>query len=106
MERLSRPLPVWYLTGTADPADPLPRRPDRPAANSLRPAAHLPAGAGDGRPVARLNGCPLEPQVVSEDAVVRVERYGPVTTARRCSSPRVTGNGHHWPGTVEPLRAR
>jgi polyhydroxybutyrate depolymerase len=52
---------------------------------------------------ARLDGCPSEPQVVSDADGIRVVRYGPGREGAELLFTVVEGNGHHWPDTKEPL---
>ena len=100
---LARPLPVYYLTGTADPLIPY-----HGGATAL-PALQF--GAGYKYPPvqdsvdtwARLDGCPARPQIVSDANGVRVERYGPGRAGSEVLFTTIEGNGHHWPDTVEPL---
>ena len=100
IDALARPLPVYYLTGTADPLIPY-------HGGSVK----LPWGNTRSTPPvqesvdtwAKLDGCPAEPQVLSDEHGVRALRYGPGTTQSEVIFTTITGNGHHWPGTVEPL---
>ena len=52
---------------------------------------------------AKLDGCAPEPQVISDQDGVRVLRYGPGQAGAEVLFTTIEGNGHHWPGTVEPL---
>jgi len=103
VDSLARPLPVYYLTGTADPLIPY-----HGGATAL---ATLPFGAGYKYPPVQdsvdkwvlLDGCPTQPQVVSDANGVRVLRYGPGRGQSEVLFTTIEGNGHHWPDTVEPL---
>jgi polyhydroxybutyrate depolymerase len=100
IDALARPVPVYYLAGTADPLIPyhggtvtLPwgnTRTTPPVQDSVDAWA-------------RLDGCPPEPQVVGDENGVRVVRYGPGKDGAEVLFTTIDGNGHHWPGTVEPL---
>ena len=103
VDSLARPLPVYYLTGTADPLIPY--------HGGKSKIATLSFGAGtEYAPVQKsvdawvaLDGCPTEPQVVSDADGVRVLRYGPGRDDSEVLFTTIEGNGHHWPDTVEPL---
>jgi polyhydroxybutyrate depolymerase len=99
-DALARALPVYYLTGTADPLIPY-----HGGANAM------PFGKANKYPQvqdsvdkwAALDGCPPQPQIVSDEKGVRVERYGPGRDGSEVLFTTIEGNGHHWPDTVEPL---
>jgi polyhydroxybutyrate depolymerase len=101
-DQLARPLPVYYLVGTADPLVPF-----------AGGTTTLPWGNTQTTPAvqesadlwARLDGCPATPQTISDKDGVRVLRYGPGHADSEVLFTIVTGNGHHWPKTVEPLPA-
>jgi polyhydroxybutyrate depolymerase len=93
---LARPLPVYYLTGGADPIIPY-----QGGASEL---------GGSYPPVqdsvdfwVRLDGCPPQPQVLRDQDGVRVLRYGPGAKGSEIIFTTIKGNGHHWPGSREPL---
>ena len=100
IDSLARPLPVYYLTGTADPLIPY-----------HGGTVTLPWGNSRTVPPvqesvdiwAQLDGCPPRPQVLSDKDGVRVLRYGPGRKDSEILFTTIEGNGHHWPGTVEPL---
>jgi polyhydroxybutyrate depolymerase len=97
---LTRPLPVYYLAGLADPLVPF------QGGDSTLPwgvTRTLPPVRDSLDTWVKLDGCPAKPQVVSDENGVRVERYGPGTDGVEIIFTTVAGNGHHWPGTVEPL---
>ena len=52
---------------------------------------------------AKLDGCPPTPQTLSETGEVRVQRYGPGRDGSEVIYTVITGNGHHWPVSQEPL---
>jgi polyhydroxybutyrate depolymerase len=99
-DTLARPLPVYYLTGTADPLIPY-------NGGSVK----LPWGKSRTTPPvqesvdtwAKLDGCPPGPQIISDNNGVRVLRYGPGRDNSEILFTTIEGNGHHWPDTVEPL---
>jgi len=99
-DTLARPLPVYYLTGTADPLIPY-----RGGTVTLPwgKARTLPPVQESADTWAKLDGCPPEPQTVSDENGVRVQHYGPGKDGAEVFFTTVEGNGHHWPGTVEPL---
>jgi polyhydroxybutyrate depolymerase len=100
VESLARPMPVYYLAGAADPLIPY-----------HGGTAHLPWGNIRSTPPvqesaeawAALNGCPPQPQVVSDSDGVRVLHYGPGRDDSEVLFTTIEGNGHHWPDTIEPL---
>ncbi len=102
VDQLARPLPVYYLTGTADPLIPY-----------HGGSVTLPWGNTRSMPPvqdsvdawARLDGCPAQGQVESDSNGVQVVRYGPGNGGAEILFTTVAGNGHHWPGTIEPLPA-
>jgi len=100
IDSLVRPLPVYYLTGTADPLIPY-------NGGSVK----MPWGNSRTTPPvqetvdhwAKLDVCPPEPQTVSITDNVRVLRYGPGRDNSEILFTTIDGNGHHWPDTKEPL---
>jgi polyhydroxybutyrate depolymerase len=97
---LTRPLPVYYLTGTADPLIPYHGGTIRMPWGNLRT---LPPVQDSVNAWAKLDGCPPEPQVLSDANGVRVLRYGPGHDNAEVIFTTIDGNGHHWPGSHEPL---
>jgi polyhydroxybutyrate depolymerase len=100
LDSLARPLPVYYLAGTADPLIPYHGGTvTMPWGNTRTfPPVQQSVDAW-----AALDGCPPQPQVVSDDKGVRVVRYGPGRDNSEIFFTTIEGNGHHWPDTVEPL---
>jgi polyhydroxybutyrate depolymerase len=100
-ERLARPLPVYYLVGTADPLIPF-----------HGGAVTLPWGTTAMFPPiqesvdawVKLDGCPVLPAIHNEGPV-RTFSYGPGRDDVEILFTTIEGNGHHWPGSVEPLPA-
>ena len=97
---LARPLPVYYLVGTADPLIPYHGGTVTLPWGNTRTT---PAVQESADKWARLDGCAPEPHVLSEAKGVRVVRYGPGREGAEVIYTTVEGNGHHWPDTVEPL---
>ncbi len=100
-DSLPRAVPVYYLVGTADPLVPflggestLPwghtKRTTPPIQQTVDTWVHL-------------DGCPTVPQLVRDEGGVRVERYAPGRDGVEILFTVVAGNGHHWPGSREPL---
>ncbi len=100
IEALARPLPLYYLTGTADPLIPY-----HGGTSSLPwgQTRTLPPVQESVDTWAKLDGCAAEPATVSDEDGVRVLHYGPGSDAAEIYFTTIEGNGHHWPGTVEPL---
>ncbi len=100
MDQLARPLPVYYLVGTADPLIPF-----------NGGTVTLPWGVTRTWPPVqasvdqwvRLDGCQVKPEERSERGGVRVLRYRPGHDEAEVIFTVVEGNGHHWPTSVEPL---
>jgi len=103
VDSLARPLPVYYLTGTADPLIPYQGGKTKLPELPFGPAHEFPPVQDSVDKWARLDGCPPEPQVVSDANGVRVLHYGPGRDQSEILFTTIEGNGHHWPDTVEPL---
>jgi polyhydroxybutyrate depolymerase len=101
-DRIARPLPVYYLTGTADPLIPYKGGTTTTPWGGRRT---LPPVQESVDLWAKLDGCPAQPQIVSDKDGVRVLRYGPGQAASEIIFTTIEGNGHHWPGSIEPLPA-
>jgi polyhydroxybutyrate depolymerase len=97
---LARPVPVYYLTGTADPLIPYH---GGPVTLPWGPEHAMPPVQESVDTWAKLDGCPPQPKVVSDENGVRVERYGPGKDDSEILFTTIEGNGHHWPDTIEPL---
>lgn len=97
---LERPVPMLYLTGTADPlnligggvpktlggaSDPVRAKPKPPVRDSIRKWA-------------KACGCPELPSDVSEGDGVRTETYVPGAGGAQVVFIAVDGLGHTWPG--------
>ena len=100
VDHLARPLPVYYLVGTADPLIPFNGGTTTTPWGKTRT---LPPVQHSVDQWAQLDGCPATPQTVSNKDGIRVLRYGPGRDDSEVLFTVVEGNGHHWPGTVEPL---
>ncbi len=99
VDALARPLPVYYLVGTADPLIPY-HGGETLLWGELRRTPPVQESADRW---AKLDACPPAPQVVSDADGVRVLRYGPGRGGAEVIFTIVTGNGHHWPASREPL---
>jgi len=100
IDSLARPLPVYYLVGTADPLVLY------HGGTSTLPWGNtrtLPPIQESVDTWVRLDGCPHQPKIMSDQNGVRVLRYGPGKSDSEVFFTTVEGNGHHWPGTVELL---
>jgi polyhydroxybutyrate depolymerase len=100
IDKLARPLPVYYLVGTADPLIPYAGGTVTLPWGAIRTWPPVQASVDTW---AKLDGCPPRPETVSDEAGVRVLRYGPGEAHSEVLFTVVEGNGHHWPGTIEPL---
>jgi polyhydroxybutyrate depolymerase len=101
-DKLARPLPIYYLVGTADPLIPYHGGTVTLPWGNTRT---LPPVQETVDTWAMLDGCPVLPTTVSDKAGVRVVRYGPGQGGSELLFTTVEGNGHHWPDTIEPLPA-
>jgi polyhydroxybutyrate depolymerase len=99
VDALARPLPVYYLVGTADPLIPY-NGGSMLLWGQMRETPPVQQSADHW---AQLDGCPPTPQVVSDKDGVRVVRYGPGRDHAEVIYTVITGNGHHWPMSPEPL---
>jgi len=99
IDTLARPLPVYYLVGTADPLIPY----DGGTTMLWGQARYTPPVQQSVERWAQLDGCPPKPEVVSDENGVRVQRYGPGRGGSEVIFTVVNGNGHHWPASEEPL---
>jgi polyhydroxybutyrate depolymerase len=100
IDSLARPLPVYYLVGTADP---LIRYKGGTVTLPWGNTRTLPPVQDSVDAWAKLDGCPPDPQELSNANGVRVLRYGPGHDNAEVIFTIVDGNGHHWPGPREPL---
>jgi polyhydroxybutyrate depolymerase len=100
VDQLARPLPVYYIVGTADPLIPFNGGSSSLPWGTTRTYPPVQESADQW---ARLDGCPPTPETVSDQDGVRVLRYGPGREGSEVIYTIVDGNGHHWPDSVEPL---
>jgi polyhydroxybutyrate depolymerase len=103
LDSLARPLPVYYLTGTADPLIPYHGGATKLPDLLFGPGHHFPPVQDSVDFWAKLDGCPSQPEIVSDANGVRVLRYGPGRDQSEILFTTIDGNGHHWPDTIEPL---
>ena len=103
IDSLARPVPVYYLTGTADPLIPYHGGKTAMPSMAFGKSYQYPPVQDSVDLWARLDGCPPQPQVVSNEKGVSVLRYGPGREGSEVLFTTIEGNGHHWPDTVEPL---
>jgi polyhydroxybutyrate depolymerase len=99
IDALARPLPVYYVVGTADPLIPY-------AGGTTvlwGQARYTPPVQQSVERWAQLDGCPPTPETLSDENGVRVLRYGPGRGDSEVVFTVVAGNGHHWPASQEPL---
>lgn len=97
---VARPLPIYYLVGQADPLIPY-----------RGGTATLPWGGSRTLPPVQesvdqwvgLDGLPNQPRSLSDADGVLTVGYGADRERPEIIFTTVEGNGHHWPGTVEPL---
>ena len=102
IDKLTRPLPVYYLVGIADP---LLRYHGGTVTLPWGNTRTVPPVQETVDAWAALDGCPILPTTVSDKEGVRVVRYGPGHDGVELLFTTIEGNGHHWPDTIEPLPA-
>jgi polyhydroxybutyrate depolymerase len=98
--RLERPLPILYITGTADPLNPLGGGVPRLAtggSDQVRGKPKPPVRDFIAQWTEAL-GCPATPQNISEANGVRTEIYGPGREGVELIYISVEGLGHTWAG--------
>ncbi len=94
-EKIDRPVSLLYITGTADPLNPMEGGEVRIGRKKL----------GQKPPVKEminkwvsLLGCPADPRVVHEEDTVKGIAYGPCKQGSEVVLYTVEGMGHRWPG--------
>lgn len=100
---LTHPIPMLYITGTADPLNPI-------QGGTVR----LPWGTTTQKPPIqksietwrRLLDCPPTPKSVRDSGGVRCAVYGPGQDNSEVVYYTIEGMGHHWPGSKERLPKR
>jgi polyhydroxybutyrate depolymerase len=102
---LQRPVPLCYITGTADPLNPL----DGGVARVIFEGSEI-IRSKPKPPVrnaivqwAAANGCPVGASTVREADGVRTEMFGPGHNGTAVVCVTVEGLGHVWPGGRSPL---
>ncbi len=100
IDQLARPLPVYYLVGTADPLIPYEGGTVTLPWGNTRITQPVRESADTW---AKLDGCPAQPETLSDKDGVQELRFGPGRHDAELLFTIVDGNGHHWPGTNEPL---
>jgi polyhydroxybutyrate depolymerase len=100
---VERPVPLLYITGTADPLNPIEGGEIRigQKAFGAKPAIQQMIGKW-----VRMNGCPDEGRVVYEkDGATGIE-YGLPGETAKVALFTIEGHGHHWPGGNSALPVR
>jgi len=97
---LERPIPMCYITGTADPLNALEGgAPKLLSGNSRRiPSKPKPPVRDSILKWANALGCPTTPASASEANGLRIETYGPGRDGAEMIYVTVEGLGHTWPG--------
>jgi polyhydroxybutyrate depolymerase len=99
----ARPMPMLYITGAADPLNPL----DGGEVRSPWGRVHTrPLIADMIRQWARWVGCATTPTLQTSDAGVRRMRFGPAEQGAEVDFYVVEDMGHVWPGGREVLAER
>jgi polyhydroxybutyrate depolymerase len=99
VDHIARALPVYYLVGAADPL----MRFNGGTTAAWATTRTLPPVQDTVVQWALLDGCPATPQTANDKNGVRVMRYAPGRDGAEVLFTVIKGNGHHWPGSVEPL---
>jgi polyhydroxybutyrate depolymerase len=98
-----RPVPILYITGTADPLNPVGGGEIHigPKAFGAKPATQEMIGKW-----VKMHGCPDEGRVVyDKDGATGIE-YGLPGETSRVVLYTIEGHGHHWPGGNSALPVR
>jgi polyhydroxybutyrate depolymerase len=95
-----RPVPLLYLTGTADPLNPVGGGEIRIGQRAF--GRKPPTQEMIGKWV-KMVGCPEEPRVVYDQDGARGLAYGFPGGADRVVLYTIDGHGHHWPGGKSAL---
>jgi polyhydroxybutyrate depolymerase len=100
-DRLERPLPMCYLTGTDDPLNPLaggiPKMKFGGSSDSMRAKSKLPVRDSIVK-WAKAIGCPETAAATNETNGVRIETFGSVPENPTIIFVTVAGQGHTWAG--------
>lgn len=90
-----RPVPLMYITGTADPLNPIDGGRIRIGLKSFgeKPATREMIGRW-----AKIHGCPKEPRLVHNKDGAKGIAYGRAGDAASVVFYTLDGHGHHWPG--------
>jgi polyhydroxybutyrate depolymerase len=90
-----RPVPVLYITGSADPLNPL----DGGEIHiGRRSYGEKPASGEMIRKWAKLHGCEPEPSVILDEKATRAIAYRQPGGGQPVVFYTLDGHGHHWPG--------
>ena len=95
-----RPVPLLYITGTADPLNPIDGGPIR---IGLRELGRKPPTRQMIAAWAKMAGCAEEPRVVYDRDGARGVAYGAPGDTNRVVLYTIEGHGHHWPGQKSSL---
>jgi polyhydroxybutyrate depolymerase len=99
----SRPVSMIYISGTADPMNPLNGAPiESPWGHVLHPMPIMETI----RAWAAWTGCPPEPRVLRDDDGVHRVRFGPGRQGAEVDFITIEGAGHAWPGGPSVLTER
>jgi len=99
----ARPIPLFYLTGTQDPLNPID---GGPIHVGRKPAGIKPPVREFIQKWVRMLGCAPEPQVIHDQDGVRGTAYGACRDQAEVVYYTVAGMGHFWPGGKSHLSER
>jgi polyhydroxybutyrate depolymerase len=95
---LERPVPMLYITGTADPLNPLEGGVPRLATGGKVSTKAKPPVRDSILKWSKAVGCPAMPRDRSEENGIRTEVYGPCRDGAEVVYLTVEGMGHTWAG--------
>ena len=90
-----RPVPLLYITGTADPLNPVDGGPIR---IGKRAYGSKPVVRDMIAQWAKLHGCPTQPQLEDKGSGTQIMTYCNKTGSPSVVFYTLIGHGHHWPG--------
>ena len=95
-----RPVPLLYITGTADPLNPIDGGPIR---IGLRELGSKPPARGMIAAWAKMAGCAADPRTIYDHDGAKGVAYAAPGDTNRVVFYTIEGHGHHWPGRKSSL---
>lgn len=98
--KLARPISLLYITGTADPLNPIG---GGVVKIGLKTYGTKPPTREMIKRWAKALGCPSEPKTLRDESGVKAVAYGPCDRGSEVILYTIEGHGHHWPGGKSAL---